>query len=138
MSPAQARDEARKVLGDVAPGIDPAAERAAERQRDLKERAEHTFESFICTEYRPWGKAHLRDYTLAEGRLKSCFGDLYPKKLDQITQWLVEKWRSERLRGGISLLTATWPSCVRRLTRPCSGASWMSTPPMSKTDFVSI
>jgi Arm DNA-binding domain len=105
MSPAQARDEARKVLGDVARGIDPAAERAAERQRDLKERAEHTFESFICTEYRPWGKAHLRDYTLAEGRLKSCFGDLYPKKLDRITQWLVEKWRSERLRGGISPVT---------------------------------
>jgi len=100
MSPAQARDEARKVLGDVARGIDPAAERAAERPQDLKERAEHTVESFICTEYRPWGKAHLRDYVLAEGRLKGCFGDLYPKKLDQITQWSVEKCRSERLRGG--------------------------------------
>ena len=73
---------------------------AAERQQDLKERAEHTFESFICTEYRSWGKAHLRDYVLAEGRLKGCFGDLYPKKLDQITQWSVEKCRSVRLRGG--------------------------------------
>ena len=42
---------------------------------------------------------------LAEGRLKSCFGDLFPKKLDQITQWLVEKWRSERLRRRISPVT---------------------------------
>lgn len=105
MSPAQARDEARKVLGDVARGIDPASERAAERQQDLKERTEHTFESFIRTEYRPWGKAHLKDYALAEGRLKSCFSDIYPKKLNQITQWVVEKWRSERLKQGISPVT---------------------------------
>ena len=105
MSPAQARDEARKVLGDVARGMDPATERTAEREKVAKGRAEHTIESVLRAEYRPWGTGHLKDYSLVEGRLKGCFGDLYPKKLNQVTQWQIEKWRSERMRKGISPVT---------------------------------
>src|SRR4051812_39480563 len=51
-TPAQAREEARKILGDVARGIDPA-----EAKRKARE---HTLRGFIDEKYGPWLKARQK------------------------------------------------------------------------------
>src|SRR5438105_4462189 len=52
LTPSQARDEAHKVLGDVARGQDPIAARKASRQ--------DTLEGFIAKHYQPWVEAHRK------------------------------------------------------------------------------
>ena len=72
LSPAQARDEAKKVLGDVARGLDPASELQKKRARSKQ----HNLGSFIDKVYSPWAETHLDSGTQAVRRMKACFKDL--------------------------------------------------------------
>ncbi len=93
LTPMQARARAKEVLRDAASGVDPmAAKRAAKA---------HTLQSFIREVYGPWAKAHLKTGAAIVARLNACFdADLGAKKLTEVTGWLVEKWRAERLKSG--------------------------------------
>ncbi len=93
LRPAEARVKAQEILGDVAKGIDPqAAKRKAK---------EHTFESYVLNVYAPWVHTHHRNGETTIKLLKAHFFPTLGKcKLDEITPWSVEKWRSARLKAG--------------------------------------
>ena len=97
ITPAQARENAKAVLGIVYSGRDPMATRRKEKS--------HTFTSFIDEVYKPWAEANLRSHKITVARLKGNFPDLQDKKLDDITPWLVEKWRSAKLKAGAQKTT---------------------------------
>jgi integrase len=109
---AQARDEARKILGDVARGIDPA---------DAKRKAkEFTLSSFLSEKYGPWLRARQKrgDGILdakAEARaqatlkmIETTFGEFLPKRIGDLNPWVIEKWKMEALNDGAK------PSTINR------------------------
>ena len=97
ISPAQARDLARPILGEAYAGKDPMATRRAAKA--------HSLASFIDEVYAPWAEANIRTAVDTVRRLKSSFPELQSKRLDEITPWLVEKWRARRLKGGAKPIT---------------------------------
>jgi integrase len=50
--------------------------------------------------YEPWAKANIRTPKNTLLRLRSNFPDLQGKRLDEINAWVVEKWRTARLKAG--------------------------------------
>ena len=100
MTPAQARDQAKKILADAYQGKDLMAARRAAKA--------HIFASFVDEVYAPWAQANIRTAGATVARLRSNFPDLQRKKLTDITPWLVEKWRMARLKSGAK------PSTVNR------------------------
>jgi integrase len=97
---AQARDEARIILGECAQGLDPARQRQQAKV--------HCLETFIQERYAPWALAHRRSAQRTLDRLKGCFPEFMKKPMPEISAWLVEKWRSERKATGIQ------PSTINR------------------------
>lgn len=94
---ARARREAQKVLAEAASGNDPMAGRRAARA--------HTLGSFIDQEFKPWAEANIRRPKRTLRALRSNFGELENRKLTELSPWLIEKWRSRRLREGIKATT---------------------------------
>lgn len=92
LAPNVAREKARMVLADVVHGKDP---RTARRQARAK-----TLGEFLQNEYGPWVLAHRKTGEAILARLRSCFGDFHDRKLAEINAWVVEKWRSTRLKAG--------------------------------------
>jgi integrase len=92
ITPTEARNEAKSILGHAYHGRDPAA---AKRQARL-----HTLESFIDDEYGPWAQANIRTHKATLRRLRRTFADFADYKLVEITPLVVERWRSDRLKAG--------------------------------------
>jgi integrase len=92
LAPSQARARAKKVLAEVTLGGDP--------QAAAHEAKAHTLRSFLDEVYEPWAKANIRTPKNTLLRLRSNFPDLQNKKLHEINAWLVEKWRTARLKAG--------------------------------------
>jgi integrase len=97
LAPSQARERARIVLADVALGGDP--------QAATREAKAHTLGSFLEEVYEPWAKANIRTTKNTLGRLRANFPDLQNKRLDEINAWIVEKWRTGRLKAGTKATT---------------------------------
>ena len=100
LTPAQARDKAKDILADAVKGVDPMTEKKASRG--------FTLIGFLEIEYFPWASAHRKSSGQLETRLRSCFSAILKKRLDEITQWQLEKWRTGRLKNGLA------PSTVNR------------------------
>jgi integrase len=100
VGPEKARQRAKDIIGEAMAGGDPAAGK--------REAKSHTFETFVREVYQPWAEANLKTGSTVSRRLLSAFADLRKKKLSEITPWLVEKWRSQRLKAG------TKPATVNR------------------------
>jgi integrase len=92
LAPSQAFARAKTVLAEVALGANPA-----EARREAKA---HTLRSFLDEVYEPWAKANIRTPKNTLVRLRSNFSDLQGKRLDEINAWVVEKWRTARLKAG--------------------------------------
>ncbi len=90
-TPTQAREEAKAILGQAASGQDLSISRAEKC----------TLKSFIDNDYGPWVETNRKDGEATVKRLKACFDDLLSKKLSEMNAWIVEKWRSKRLKAGI-------------------------------------
>lgn len=89
-TPKQARNEALRILsGDV----------------KEKKKVDPTLTGFLEGDYGPWVKANRKDGEATLKRLEACFDDLLTKKLSEINAWIVEKWRSKRLKDGIKPAT---------------------------------
>jgi len=97
ITPVEARGLARSILAKSYDGKDPAADR--------RESKEYTLESYLDEVYQPWADAHIRTSKATVQRTKKAFSTFLKKNMDEITPWLVEKWRSERLKKGIKAST---------------------------------
>lgn len=98
LKPEEARDQARQILAEAAKGNDPM-----EAKRQAKREAEaHTLETYITEVYAPWAEAH-HSHGKATVRIiaTNFFPTLGKTKLEEITPWSLEKWRSERLKAGL-------------------------------------
>lgn len=96
ITPQDAREQAKAILGDAFQGKDP--------NTAAKQAKEHTFGTFVAG----WAKANVRTHKGTLRRLNQSFADFRKLKLSEITPLLVERWRSERLKAG------TKPSTVNR------------------------
>lgn len=88
-----ARDKALILLGQAKDGIDPHAEK---RKQNVK-----TLRDFIEKVYSPWVTANRKTGEETVKRL-SRFDHLMKFKLSELTAWQIEKWRTKRLKDGVS------------------------------------
>ena len=93
LKPEEARALAQGVLGDVAHGKDPIIEKQKARAASL--------EDFLKEQYEPWAIAHRKTGQQTVDRLRSRFKTTFgATKLNEITPFAVERWRSARLKDG--------------------------------------
>lgn len=97
LTPVQARDEATLILADVAKGIDPKKTRTPE--------VSTTFIEFINNTYEPWVKQNLKCGNEEIVRIKTKFKEFNDKNIKDINPWLLDKWKSKRLKTGINPIT---------------------------------
>ncbi len=96
LSPAEAREEAKKALGDAAKGHDPAVARRRARTSTLRE--------FVKDVYGPWITAR-RKTGKAAVRALNRFTDLGGTRLADISAWQLERWRTRKLKSGVKPAT---------------------------------
>lgn len=95
LTPAQAREEAKARLGQAATGKDPQEYKKTARAESNKP----TLSQFIDEKYEPYVLAHRKKGKADIKRLKTHFVDeLGDKKLSDITPWIIEKYRTKRLK----------------------------------------
>ena len=104
ITPVQARDIAEKKAGEIANGIDIQAHKKIQRKEAERSRSS-TLGGFLNKRYREWASVHLRDSFENIKRIERNFSNLFPRPLSEINSWVIEKWRSERLKSGISKVT---------------------------------
>lgn len=90
---AQAREKAKILLADVTMGNDPKA------PKRVNTTAVPSLHQFLEEQYRAWSETHLQYPDKQFSKLKK-FSDYFEKPLDEITPFLIEKWRSECLKHG--------------------------------------
>lgn len=104
VTPEAARELARGVRGDVSKARalghpDPIAARR-------KAGKAPTFAAFVDKHYEPWAVQHRKTGAEQAARLRAIFGPAFnAKRLDAVTPFEVERWRSGRLKAGISKST---------------------------------
>ncbi|MES1924704.1 site-specific integrase [Salinisphaera sp. T31B1] len=97
LTPAQAREKAKEVLGQAAAGEDPGQERRRAKASTLR--------GFIEHEYRPWVRVHRKHGDAWCDVIMRVFASLADDPLASITQHKVEKVRTARLNAGIKPAT---------------------------------
>lgn len=99
LSPAEAREQARGLLGDAAKdranGRDPVAER--KRKKAIANTV--TLDAFLTDDYAPWLLEHHKRGRETAQRLRTVFADVLAAKLSDLTPWTIEKWRTARLKA---------------------------------------
>ncbi|MEM9244003.1 MAG: site-specific integrase [Pseudomonadota bacterium] len=118
ITPAQARQKAKDILGQVARGIDPTA------KYNLQDGI--TLEKFIRQEYTPWFKAEKPDTWQKELFPLKEFCRLFGNKnLTQITPYLIDKWKAKRMEGEKAISSASINRYLTTLQAALSRAvSW--------------
>jgi len=92
-TPAEARDKAKKAMGEAVDGKDPVVEKRARRI--------HALGAFLDKEYGPKYLAHKKSGDESYKRIKSCFKDFLTRKLTDPTLGnALTNWRSRRLSDG--------------------------------------
>lgn len=97
ITPAQARDEAKRKLAEATLGVDPIEDRRKANALTLRR--------FLKDLYEPWVKEHHKDAKETLRRLRQFAGSFLDKKLDELCAWDVEKERSSRLKAGVERTT---------------------------------
>jgi integrase len=92
LNPEQARTLAQGILGDVAHGKDPQAERRKRRAGTLGEFLEHHYE--------PWVVANRKTGDQLVARIRTAFSEFLTRRLGDITPFALETWRTKRRRQG--------------------------------------
>jgi len=93
LTPAQARDEAKKILSQAAIGILPTIKKSEDQL---------TLKKFILDDYESWRIANRKNGKDDLRRLKVNFvGNFGDKLLKDINPALIEKWRTNRINNGV-------------------------------------
>lgn len=61
-----------------------------------------TLRQFLDDDLEPWATAHRKWGAGSVKRIKSAFADRLDKPLADLNAWVIEKWRSQRLKAGIA------------------------------------
>lgn len=97
LTPAQARDEAKRILGQAAMGIVPNSKKIPDNL---------TLEKFITNEYETWRNANRKNGKDDLRRLKANFLDNFGNcLLSEISPMQIEKWRTARINRGTKTAT---------------------------------
>ena len=104
LKPRQARDIAEELAGKVLSGIDVHAEKKVTRSQGEIEKY-RTWAKFLKHQFKPWVLEHRRQGAETIKRLEANFPDLKDKPLAEINTWIIEKWRANRLKAGVSKAT---------------------------------
>lgn len=109
LAPDEARQQAQTILGEAAKGRDPALSRKRAKAKTLRD--------YIRNVYRPWLQANRKEGDRAARRLIYRFDqELGGKQLTEITPWLIEKYKTRRLKEGKA------PSTIQRDLAPLKTA----------------
>jgi len=101
ITPVQARKIAAAKLAQVRLGSDPQTDKTQARWA----RATPTLREFSAGEYGEWVRAHRKSAQQTIDRILSTFVDIADTRLNEITAWNLEKWRSKRIKNGIEPAT---------------------------------
>jgi len=97
LTPYQARDRAQKILAEFKLGIDPG---------EQKEKVTYTLSSFLEREYKPWTSENFKTGRETVDRVTYLFiKEFGGKKLDEINQWIIDKWTTKRIKSGTAVST---------------------------------
>ncbi len=99
IKPEQARDIAKKKAGEVAQGVDIQETRKAQKTEGNRAKFD-TLRGFFENKYLPWVKEHRRNAKETEKRIWRNFGQFFDRKLVDVNTWVIEKWRSDRIKAG--------------------------------------
>ncbi|MBV2091695.1 MAG: site-specific integrase [Candidatus Thiodiazotropha sp. (ex Ctena orbiculata)] len=118
VTPESARDTAETLMAKVVLGGDPAAEKQEEKRKGEKLKYS-TLKGFLEKKFRPWAETNRKTGSHMTQRIESAFSELLDKPLDEISPWLIEKWRKGRFEQGRTVGTvnrdiATLKSCLSR------------------------
>lgn len=94
-----ARTAAKKKLAEIELGIETARVNAGKKRQGL------TLAQFIDDHYSDWLIANTKSGKLRAAAIKAAFPALLSKPLTDITAMSIEKWRTERMKAGISAST---------------------------------
>lgn len=97
ISVAQARAEAKRILGQVSLGIDP-------KEKHKAEDSKLTLKQFIEQDYLPWSESHhqwSKEQVQRLYRMKECLN----LPLSEINLRVIENWRAKRLKEGVTANT---------------------------------
>ncbi len=104
ITPEQARLLAQGVRGDVSKAKALGQDDPVEARR--RKAAVPTFEAFVTDRYTPWATVQRKTGAEQATRLTAVFGPtLRAVRLDAITAFHIERWRSARLKEGITAST---------------------------------
>src|SRR5215813_3448694 len=99
LSVAQARDLALKYVAQAIAGDDPQA--AKQQAREAAQHAQlQTLGGFLDVKYAPWVLAERKSGAATLARLRHNFSDLLDRPMQEISPWVIEKWRAEQLKRG--------------------------------------
>jgi integrase len=99
LTPHEAREQARGLLGDVAKDKTNGRDPIAERKKRKAQRTTPTLKVFLADHYEPWALEHHKRGKETAQRLRAVFADFLTVKLSALTPWTFEKWRTARLKA---------------------------------------
>ena len=102
LTPVQARDVARGYAGVVAKGGDPQKEKKelAFDEKSSKQVRDSTVGGFVCGEYEKWVVSENKTGADTIRRLRSNFGHLYSKSMDDLCTWDIDTWKVKQKKTG--------------------------------------
>ncbi|KWA79527.1 hypothetical protein WL30_32650 [Burkholderia ubonensis] len=109
MNPGDARELARKEMRNVDRKGETATE-TLERRRRMAEEARvigtgFTLGTFLEQRYGAWLLANNKSGQATLTRLQKAFSEFQDRQLNDFNAWIIEKWRSDRLKAGLSAAT---------------------------------
>ena len=104
LSPTQARDLAKALVGKVAAGedIQTAKKHVVKKAEDNRFK---TLTGFIEGKYKDWVINNRKSGYYTIETIERNFSQLNSRLLNDINPWVIEKWRTERLKAGIARST---------------------------------
>jgi integrase len=104
ITPIQARDTAENKAAEVIKGIDIQTEKYRKREEGLKTKY-RALGGLINNKYSDWIIEHRKTGKQIIDSIELHFSQFYDRPLTEINSWIIEKWRTERLKNGISKAT---------------------------------